>query len=407
MCSYIPVKRAKSKSTIREENMLCFDLSEEQNILRDQLRNFAEKEIAPLAKELDEKEEFSIELTRKMADMGLFGMFVSEEYGGTDMGYVSYIIAVEEIARVDGSHAATVAAGNSLGIGPIYYFGNEEQKREWLPKLCSGEFLAGFGLTEPNAGSDASSSKTSAVLDGDEWVINGSKIFITNAASSISGVCVVQAVTGKRADGRPELSCFLVPNGTPGFTARAMHEKLMWRASNTGELFFDDVRVPKSAILGKQGDGFKQMMMTLDGGRLSIGAMGLGCAQGAFDLSIKYGQERQQFGRNVTDFQANAFRLADIAKEIEASRLLLYKACWLKDNHRPYGKEAAMSKLYCSEVAKKAADACVQLHGGYGLMKEYGAERFFRDQRLLEIGEGTSEVQRIVIARHLGLNPVF
>lgn len=387
--------------------MLNFDLAEEQNILRQQVRNFAEKEIAPLAKELDEKETFSVELTKKMGEMGLFGMFVSEEFGGSESGYVSYIIAVEEIARVDGSHAATVAAGNSLGIGPIFYFGNEEQKKRWLPGLCRGEILASFGLTEPNAGSDASSSKTTAVPDGDDWIINGSKIFITNSASSISGVCIVQAVTGKLDNGRPELTCFLVPNGTKGFVAKEMHEKLMWRASNTGELYFDDVRVPSSSMLGKQGEGFKQMMMTLDGGRLSIGAMGLGCAQGALETAINYGQERFQFGKAVADFQVNAFRLADVAMEVEAARNLLYKACWLKENHRPYGKEAAMGKLYCSEVAKRAADICVQLHGGYGLMKEYNAERFFRDQRLLEIGEGTSEVQRLVIARHLGLKPIF
>ena len=387
--------------------MLNFDLAEEQNILRQQVRNFAEKEIAPLAKELDEKETFSVELTKKMGEMGLFGMFVSEEFGGSESGYVSYIIAVEEIARVDGSHAATVAAGNSLGIGPIFYFGNEEQKKRWLPGLCRGEILASFGLTEPNAGSDASSSKTTAVPDGDDWIINGSKIFITNSASSISGVCIVQAVTGKLDNGRPELTCFLVPNGTKGFVAKEMHEKLMWRASNTGELYFDDVRVPSSSMLGKQGEGFKQMMMTLDGGRLSIGAMGLGCAQGALETAINYGQERFQFGKAVADFQVNAFRLADVAMEVEAARNLLYKACWLKENHRPFGKEAAMGKLYCSEVAKRAADVCVQLHGGYGLMKEYNAERFFRDQRLLEIGEGTSEVQRLVIARHLGLKPIF
>ncbi len=387
--------------------MLNFDLNEEQRILREQIRNFAEKEIGPKAKELDEKEEFSIELTRKMAEMGLFGMFVSEEYGGTDMWYVSYIIAVEELARVDGSHAATIAAGNSLGIGPIFYFGNDEQKKEWLPRLCSGEVLASFGLTEPNAGSDASSSKTNAVQDGDDWVINGSKIFITNSASDISGVCIVQAVTGKLDGGRPELTCFLVPNDTPGFVAKEMHEKLMWRSSNTGELYFDDMRVPASAMLGNRGEGFKQMMMTLDGGRLSIGAMGLGCAQGALELALKYGTERTQFGKEVANFQVNSYRLADVAMEVEMARLLLYKACWLKENHRPYGKEAAMGKLYCSEVAKRSADACVQIHGGYGLMKEYGAERFFRDQRLLEIGEGTSEVQRLVIARHIGLNPIF
>jgi short-chain 2-methylacyl-CoA dehydrogenase len=390
-----------------KEPAMDFDLTEEQRILRDQIRNFAEKEIGPKAAELDENEEFSLETTRKMAEMGLFGMFVSEEYGGSDVGYLAYIIAVEEIARVDGSHAATVAAGNSLGIGPIFYFGNEEQKKEWLPKLCAGECLASFGLTEPNAGSDASASSTTAVKDGNEWVINGSKIFITNSASEISGVCVVQAVTGRLPNGKPELSCFLVPNGTPGFVAKEMHHKLMWRASNTGELYFEDVRVPDSAMLGNQGEGFKQMMMTLDGGRLSIGAMGLGCAQGSLELAVKYGLERTQFGQPVANFQNLSFRLADIATETEAARMLLYQACWLREQHRPFGKIAAMGKLYCSEVAKRAADLCVQVHGGYGLMKEYAAERFYRDQRLLQIGEGTSEVQRLVIARYLGLSPIF
>ena len=387
--------------------MLDFELSEEQNILRQQVRNFAENEIGPIAEELDEKEEFSLDLVRKMGEMGLFGMFVSEQYGGSAAGYVSYIIAVEEIARVDGSAAATVAAGNSLGIGPIYYFGNDEQKQEWLPRLCTGEILASFGLTEPNAGSDASASKTTAVLDGDEWVINGSKIFITNAASDVSGVCVVQAVTATRPDGRPELSCILVPNGTPGFEARPMHRKLMWRASNTGELFFEDCRVPAKNLLGERGDGFKQMMMTLDGGRLSIGAIGLGGAQGAFEEGLRYGQERVQFGKRIADFQVNSYKLADAAVRLEAARLLMYKACWLRDQSKPFRQVAAMAKLYCSEIFRDIAYDMVQIHGGYGLMKEYPIERFFRDQRLLEIGEGTSEIQRLVIARQLGLNPIF
>ena len=387
--------------------MLDFELSEEQRILREQVRNFAEKEIAPLAKELDEKEEFPVALTKKMGEMGLFGMFVSEEYGGSHAGYVSYIIAVEEIARVDGSQAATVAAGNSLGIGPIYYFGNAQQKKEWLPRLCTGEILASFGLTEPNAGSDASASKTTAVLDGNEWVINGSKIFITNSSSEMSGVCVVQAVTAKRPDGRPELSCILVPNGTPGFKTVTMHKKLMWRSSNTGELYFEDCRVPKENLLGQRGDGFKQMMMTLDGGRLSIGAMGLGGAQGAFEAALRYSQERVQFGKPIGNFQVNSYKLADAAVRLEAARLLLYKAAWLRENNKPYGPVAAMAKLYCSEIFRDIAYDAVQLHGGYGLMKEYDVEKFFRDQRLLEIGEGTSEIQRLVIARNLGLNPIF
>jgi alkylation response protein AidB-like acyl-CoA dehydrogenase len=380
---------------------LSYDLTEEQNIIRQSIRDFAEQEIRPVARELDAREEFSCELTQKMGEMGLFGVFVAEQYGGSGLDYVSYIIAVEEIARVDGSQAATVAAGNSLGIGPIYYFGSEEQKRRWLPDLCKGKTLAGFGLTEALAGSDAGASRTHAELDDDEWVINGSKIFITNASTPMTSVIVVQAVTGKRTDGTNEISCFLVPAETTGLTKRVMHGKMMWRASNTTELYFDDVRIPADAILGKRGDGFRQMLQTLDGGRLSIGAMGLGGAQGAFELALKYSQVRGQFGKPLFDFQATKFKLADMAMEIEAARLMLYKACWLKDNHRPYGKLAAMGKLYCSEVMGRVASEAVQIHGGYGLMQEYDVERFFRDQKLLTIGEGTSEVQRIVISRHL------
>ncbi|RME26710.1 MAG: acyl-CoA dehydrogenase [Deltaproteobacteria bacterium] len=379
-----------------------YELSEEQQILRQSVRRFAETEIKPRAIELDEREEFSYELTRAMGGLGLFGMFVSEEYGGQGLDYVSYIIAVEELARVDGSHAATVAAGNSLGIGPIYYFGNEQQKRKYLPKLCSGEALWGFGLTEPNAGSDAGGSKTTAVEDGDHWVLNGSKIFITNASTDISIGVTIQAVTGKRPDGRPELSCFLVEHGTPGFEAKPMHGKLMWRASNTSELYFNDCRVPRENMLGKRGEGFRQMLATLDGGRLSIGAMGLGCAQGAYELALEYARQRVQFGRPISKFQAVAFKLADMATQIEAARNLLYKACWLRDRHKPFGREAAMAKLYCSELARRVASEAVQIHGGYGLMKEYHVERFYRDAKLLEIGEGTSEVQRIVISRHIG-----
>lgn len=382
--------------------MLNFDFTEEQQILRDSIREFAEKEIKPIAEELDAKEDFSLELVNKMAQLGLFGMFVSEDYGGSNVGYISYCIAIEELARIDGSAAATVAAANSLGIGPIYYFGNEEQKREWLPKLCRGEVLASFGLTEPNAGSDAGSSQTTAELKNGEWVINGSKIFITNSASEISEIIVVQAKTGTRPDGRNELSCILVPNRTPGVTAKAMHGKMMWRASNTGELYFDNVRVPEKNLLGKRGQGFKQMLATLDRGRLAIAAMGLGGAQGAFDLALAYAKERKQFGKKIASFQAIAFKLADMATEIEAARNLLYKACWLCEQGRSFTKEAAMAKLYCSEVMRRVANEAVQIHGGYGLMREYQVERFFRDQKLLEIGEGTSEIQRIVISRNLG-----
>jgi len=382
-----------------------YDLTGTQQEMRRSVREFAEQVIKPKAIELDENEEFSIEITKQMGELGLLGVTVSEEYGGADLDYLCYVIAVEEIARVDGSHAATIAAGNSLGIAPIYYYGSEEQKREWLPGLCSGEILASFGLTEPDAGSDAGGTKTTARLESGRWVINGSKIFITNSSSSMAGICTVQAVTGKRPDGRREYSCFLVPNGTPGFEARTMHGKLMWRSSDTGELYFDDCKVPESAILGKRGEGFHQMLETLDAGRLAIGAMGLGGAQGAYEMALQYAGERKQFGKFLNEFQVTQFKLADMAMEIEAARNLLYKATWLKMEGRPFTREAAMGKLYCSEVFKRVATQAVQIFGGYGLMKDYHVERFFRDQKLLEIGEGTSEIQRIVIARHIGAAP--
>jgi len=381
---------------------LNFDLTTEQKMIRREVRKFAENEIAPVAPELDEKEEFSAALTRKMGEIGLFGMFVSEEYEGQALDYISYIVAVEEVARIDGSQAATIAAGNSLGIGPINYFGTKEQKKKYLPQLCRGEKLWGFGLTEPTAGSDAGGSKTTAVKEGKEWVINGSKIFITNAACELTLGVTVQAITGRRANGKPEYTCFLVEKDTPGFKAVPMHKKMMWRASNTAELYFDNVRVPEENILGKAGDGFHQMLQTLDGGRLSIGAMGLGGAQGAFDLALKYAKSREQFGQPISKFQAISFKLADCAVEIECARNLLYKACWLRNEKRPFEKEAAMAKLYCSELMGRVANHAVQIHGGYGLMKEYNVERFYRDQKLLDIGEGTSEVQRIVISRYIG-----
>ena len=379
-----------------------FDLTREQEMIRKEVRKFAKSEIAPIAAELDEKEAFSAELTRKMGEIGLFGMFVAEEYDGQGMDYLAYIIAVEEIARVDGSQAATIAAGNSLGIGPIYYFGTEEQKKKYLPKLCRGEALWGFGLTEPTAGSDAGGSRTTAVREGDEWVINGSKIFITNAACEMSLGVTVQAITGERENGKPEYSCILVEHGTPGFKAVPMKKKMMWRASNTAELYFDNVRVPAENILGQKGDGFHQMLKTLDGGRLSIGAMGLGGAQGAYEAALKYARQREQFNQPISKFQAVAFKLADSAMELECARNLMYKACWLRDRKRPFEKEAAMAKLYCSELMGRVANHAVQIHGGYGLMKEYDVERFYRDQKLLDIGEGTSEVQRIVISRYIG-----
>ncbi|OEU49111.1 MAG: acyl-CoA dehydrogenase [Desulfobulbaceae bacterium S3730MH12] len=379
-----------------------FDLSKEQKMIQKEVRKFAKKEITPVATELDEKEEFSVEITKKMGEIGLFGMFVSDEYEGQGMDYISYIIAVEELARVDGSQAATVAAGNSLGIGPLYYFGTEEQKQKYLPKLCSGNYLWGFGLTEPTAGSDAGGSTTTAKQDGDDWIINGSKIFITNASCDLTLGVTVQAITGTKDNGKPEYSCFIVESGTKGFKAVTMHKKMMWRASNTAELYFDNVRVPKENLLGSQGDGFHQMLKTLDGGRLSIGAMGLGGAQGAYEQALKYAKQRKQFGQPISKFQAIAFKLADCAIEIECARNLLYKACWLKNEGRAFEKEAAMGKLYCSELMGRVANHAVQIHGGYGLMKEYDVERFYRDQKLLDIGEGTSEIQRLVISRHIG-----
>ncbi|MGB4270264.1 MAG: acyl-CoA dehydrogenase family protein [Spirochaetota bacterium] len=382
--------------------MYDFGLTEEQKLLRQNVREFTEKEILPVAQELDETETFSVELTKKMGKMGLFGIVVPQEYGGAGMDYLSYAIVVEELARIDGSQAATVAAGNSLGIGPIYYFGNEKQKQEWLPRLCSGEILASFGLTEPEAGSDAGASKTTARLENGQWIINGSKIFITNSTSPMAGVCTVQAITGKRDDGKKEISCILVPNGTPGFTAKKMTRKMMWRASDTGELYFDDCKVPQENLLGKRGEGFHQMLSTLDNGRLAIAAMGLGGAQGAYELALKYAKQRKQFGQPISTFQAIAFKLAQMATEIEAARNLLYKACKLKDAGLPFSKHAAMAKLYYSEVMGRVVDQAVQIHGGYGLMKEYHVERFYRDYKLLTIGEGTSEIQKIVISRQIG-----
>jgi alkylation response protein AidB-like acyl-CoA dehydrogenase len=375
--------------------------NEDHDLIRSTVRDFAEKEIKPLAQDLDEKATFSYELTQRMGQLGLFGMYVDPMYGGQGTDYLSYIIAVEELARIDSSQAATLAAHNSLGIGPLYKYGTEAQKQTYLPKLCSGEALWGFGLTEPDAGSDSRGSKTKAYLDGEEWVINGAKIFITNAATRITLGSTVQAVTGEK-NGDKVFTTLIVPQSTKGFSAAEMHGKMMWRASNTAQLFFDDCRIPHDFVLGEIGDGSKIMLSTLDAGRLAIGAMGLGLAQGAFELALNYALERKQFGKPIAKFQAISFKLADMATKIEAARNLLYKACWLKDNHKPYAKEAAMSKLYCSEVAKEVADEAVQIHGGYGLMKDYDIERFYRDQRLLQIGEGTSEIQRIVISRHIG-----
>jgi short/branched chain acyl-CoA dehydrogenase len=377
------------------------ELTEEQNLIRETVRDFAEREIKPVAKELDEKAEFSHDLTNKMGELGLFGMYLPEKYGGQGLDYLSYVIAVEEIARIDSSQAATLAAHNSLGIGPLFYYGTEEQKMKYIPPLCTGKALWGFGLTEPDAGSDSRGTKTKAFVENGNWVINGSKIFITNGSVDISVGSTVQTVTGEK-DGRKEYSCIIVEKDTPGFTRRPMHGKMLWRASDTAELFFDDCRVPEGNLLGKVGEGSHIMLGTLDSGRLSIAAMGLGLAQGAFELAMQYAKERKQFGQPIIKFQVNAFKLADMATKIELARNLLYKACWLKDNGKSFMKEAAMSKLYCSEIAREVADEALQIHGGYGLMKDYDIERHYRDQRLLQIGEGTSEIQRLVISRYIG-----
>lgn len=371
--------------------------------IRDQVRSFAEKEIKPVAAELDEKSAFSTELTGKMFDMGLLRINLPVEYGGLGMDTLSYIIAVEELARVDGSQAASVAAHNSLGIAPIYKFGTEEQRKRFLPRLTTGKKLWAFGLTEPNAGSDSNHTETTATLGEGKWIINGKKIFITNIASEMSAGVTVQAVTGNRGAGKKELSVILVDRETPGYNTEAIKSKMMWRGADTGKVNFDNVEVPEKNILGKRGEGSKIMLSTLDGGRLSIAAMGLGLAQGAFEMALKYGAERVQFGKPVSHFQANSFKLADMAMKIELGRSLLYKACWLKDQDFPFGKEAAMAKLYTSEISREIVNDALQIHGAHGLMKGNDIERFYRDQRILEIGEGTSEILRMVIARHLGI----
>jgi alkylation response protein AidB-like acyl-CoA dehydrogenase len=382
--------------------MVDYDLSQEQKLIRQSVREFAEAEILPNRLVWDQAEHFPEDLVGKMGALGLFGMNISPEWGGQGMDTLSYIIAVEELARVDAGPAATLAAENSLGIYPLYAFGSAEQKREFLPALCRGEGLWGFGLTEPDAGSDAQNSQTKAEWTGTNFLLNGSKIFITNAASTLTMGITVQAITGMQSNGRKEVSCLLVKRGTPGFSAHPMKNKLTWRSSNTAELGFQDVSLPESALLGSRGDGFKQMMTTLDAGRLSIAAMGVGGAQGAFEAALAYSKTRRTFGKPICSHQAIAFKLADCALAIETSRELLYKACWLKDQGRPFGYLAAMAKLRASEAFHEVANHAVQIHGGYGLMEEYPVAKFYRDQRLLEIGEGTSEIQRLVIARHLG-----
>jgi short-chain 2-methylacyl-CoA dehydrogenase len=375
-----------------------FDLSPEHELVRSTVRTFAEERVAPVAEELDREHRFPYELVRELAELGLMGMPVPEEYGGGGTDTLAYAIAIEELTRVDSSVAITVAAHTSLGTMPILLFGNEDQKREWLPQLASGEKLGAFGLTEPGAGSDAGATRTRAELRDGQWVINGSKIFITNAGTDISGCVTITALTGE-----DEVSNVIVPNGTPGYEISPQMKKLGWRASDTRELSFKDAAVPEGNLLGPRGEGFRQFLEILDGGRISVAAMGVGLAQGCYDLAYRYAKEREQFGKPISRFQAVQFQLADMAVEIEAGRNLVYKAAWLKDQERPFAKEAAMAKLYTGELSHRVANAALQIHGGYGFMDESAISRLYRDQKILEIGEGTNEVQRMVIARHLGL----
>ncbi len=375
-----------------------FDLTEEQRLLQSTVREFALTRVAPVAAELDRDARFPYALVAEMAELGLMGIPIPEAYGGAGADTQSYAIAVEELARIDSSVAITVAAHTSLGTMPIYLFGNEEQKEEWLPRLASGEALAAFGLTEPHAGSDAGATSTRAELRDGEWIVNGAKMFITNAGTDITACVTITARTGE-----DEISNIVVPNGTPGYAISAPMHKLGWRASDTRELSFRDCAVPEENLLGERGKGFHQFLEILDGGRISVAAMGVGLAQGAYDLALAYAKERRQFGRPIADFQAVQFALADMATEIDAGRQLVHRAAWLKDQGKPFALEAAQAKLYTGMLSNRVVNAALQVHGGYGFMDEFAISRLYRDQKILEIGEGTNEVQRMVIARLLGL----
>jgi alkylation response protein AidB-like acyl-CoA dehydrogenase len=377
---------------------LNFDLDQEHELVRSTVRDFAEQRVAPVAEELDRESRFPYDLVDELAELGLMGMTIPEEYGGGGADTVSYALAIEELTRIDSSVAITVAAHHSLGTLPIFYYGTEEQKQQWLPELASGKKLAAFGLTEPGAGSDAGATRTRAELRDGEWVVNGSKIFITNAGTDITACVTITAQTGE-----DEISNIIVPNGTPGYEISKPMKKLGWRASDTRELSFKDSAVPEANLLGPRGKGFQQFLEILDGGRISVAAMGVGLAQGAYDLAYAYAQERQQFGKPIAKFQAVQFKLADMATELEAGRNLVYKAAWLKDQGRDFALAAAQAKLYTGELSNRAVNWSLQIHGGYGYMDEYAISRLYRDQKILEIGEGTNEVQRMVIARHLGL----
>ncbi|MFZ5817250.1 MAG: acyl-CoA dehydrogenase [Bacillota bacterium] len=376
-----------------------FDLSQEQAMIRQLAREFAEGELAPGASERDKTGEFPLHLVKKMGELGLMGIPFSEEYGGMGGDTVSYALAVEEISRVDASLGITLAAHCSIGMGPVYYFGSKEQKERWLPGAARGEYLASFGLTEPGAGSDSAGTRTTAVREGDQWVINGSKVYITNAAYCGYIVCTAVTEPGK---GHKGISAFILPNPTEGFSIGPAYEKMGLKSSDTRPLHFENVRLPAESLLGKPGEGFKQFMITLDGGRISIGAMAVGIAQASLDAALAYAKQREQFGQAISKFQAIQFKLADMAMEIELARMMVLKAAWLKDQGRPFTKEGAMAKLFASEVAVRAANQAIQIHGGAGYMEDYPVSRFWRDAKLTEIGEGTSEIQRLVIAKQLG-----
>jgi short-chain 2-methylacyl-CoA dehydrogenase len=374
------------------------DLTPEQELIRDTVRTFARERVEPVAAELDLTGTFPYDIVAELADLGLMGLPIPEQYGGAGGDTVAYAIAVEELARVDSSVAITVAAHTSLGTMPILLYGSDEQRERWLPDLASGRKLAAFGLTEPDAGSDAGATRTRAELRNGSWIVNGSKIFITNAGTDITWGVTITAKSGG-----DEISNLVVENGTPGFVVSGPMKKLGWRASDTRELSFEDCPVPEGNLLGERGHGFRQFLEILDGGRISVAAMGVGLAQGAYDLAFAYAQDRRQFGKTISSFQAIQFKLADMATEIEAGRGLVYRAAWLKDEGRPFAREAAMAKLFTGELSNRVANAALQIHGGFGYMEEAAVSRFYRDQKILEIGEGTNEVQRMVIARHLGL----
>jgi short-chain 2-methylacyl-CoA dehydrogenase len=380
-----------------------FELTDEQRLLRDTVRDFARQEIAPAAEELDRTKRFPYEIVARMGELGLMGIPFPEEHGGAGADTLSYALAVEELARVDSSVAITMAAHTSLGTMPIYMFGSAEQKAEWMPDLCGGRRLAAFGLTEPEAGSDAGNTRTRARLEDGEWVIDGAKQFITNAGTEISGCVSITAVTGDGSGpGGREISNLIVPNGAPGYAVGEPYRKMGWNASDTRPLSFDGCRVPEENLLGQRGDGYKQFLEILDGGRIGIAAMGVGLAQGALDEALAYAKERHAFGQPISSFQAIQNKIADLSAEIEAARLLTYKAAALKDGGEPFTLVAAQAKLKTGRLAVRATEEAVQIHGGYGYIEEYPVCRFYRDAKILTIGEGTDEVQQMVIARQLG-----